>query len=105
MAGVEQVVEFCKAVEEKESAALKIIVVKDFEFWKYALETEDGSVNIVRWYYQYDQNGCFHNRSNKNCWFAWEFCNSFEVQIGENQEKNMGMYENAQGKILAGSCT
>ncbi len=63
MAGAEQVVEFCKAVDEKKSASLTIIVIKDFGFRKFDLKTEDGSVNIVRGYYQYDQNGCLQNRN------------------------------------------
>lgn len=63
MAGAEQVIEFCKAVDEKKSAMLTIIVIKDFGFRKFDLKTEDGNVNIVRGYYQYDQDGCFQNRS------------------------------------------
>ena len=62
MAGAEQVMEFCKAVNEKKSATLTIIVIKDFGFRKFDLKTEDGGVNIVRGYYQYDPNGCFQNR-------------------------------------------
>ena len=63
MAGAEQVIEFCKAVDEKKSALLTIIVIKDFGFRKFDLKTEDGNVNIVRGYYQYDQDGCLQNRS------------------------------------------
>ncbi len=63
MAGAEQVIEFCKAVDEKKSALLTIIVIKDFGFRKFDLKAEDGNVNIVRGYYQYDQDGCFQNRS------------------------------------------
>lgn len=63
MAGAEQVIEFCKAVDEKKSASLTIIVINDFGFRKFDLKTEDGSVNIVRGYYQYDQNGCLQNRN------------------------------------------
>ena len=62
MAGAEQVIEFCKAVDEKKSAMLTIIVIKDFGFRKFDLKTEDGNVNIVRGYYQYDQDGCLQNR-------------------------------------------
>lgn len=62
MAGAEQTVEFCKAVDEKKSAALTIIVVNDSGFQKFDLETEDGSVSIVRGCYQYDQNGCLQNK-------------------------------------------
>lgn len=63
MAGAEQAIEFCKAVDEKKSATLTIIVIKDFSFRKFDLKTEDGNVVIVRGYYQYDQNGCLQNRS------------------------------------------
>lgn len=63
MAGAEQVIEFCKAVDEKKSAMLTIIVIIDFGFRKFDLKTEDGNVNIVRGYYQYDQDGCLQNRS------------------------------------------
>ena len=63
MAGAEQVIEFCEAVDEKKSAALTIIVIKDFGFRKFDLKTEDGNVNIVRGYYQYDKNGCLQNRN------------------------------------------
>jgi len=63
MAGAEQAAAFCKAVEEKKKDRLTIIVLKDFGFRKFDLETEDGKVNIVRGYYQYDQNGCLQNRS------------------------------------------
>ena len=63
MAGAEQTIEFCKAVDEKKRAALTIIVIKDFGFRKFDLKTEDGNVNIVRGYYQYDKNGCLQNRN------------------------------------------
>ena len=63
MAGAEQAIEFCKAVDEKKSATLTIIVMKDFGFRKFDLETEDGNVNIVRGYYQYDKSGCLQNRN------------------------------------------
>ncbi len=63
MVGAEQAVAFCKAVEEKKSAALIIIVIQDLGFRKFDLETKDGNVNIVRGYYQYDQNGCPRNKS------------------------------------------
>lgn len=61
MAGAERAVEFCKAVDEKKSAALTIIVIEASGFRKFDFETEDGSVNIVRGYYQYDKNGCLQN--------------------------------------------
>lgn len=66
MAGAEQAVGFCKAVDEKKSASLTIIVIKDLGFQKFDLETERGNVNIVRGYYQYDPNGCLRNRSTVN---------------------------------------
>ncbi len=63
MAGAEQVIEFCKAVDEMKRATLTIIVIKDFGFRKFDLETESGNVMIVRGYYQYDKNGCPQNRN------------------------------------------
>lgn len=63
MAEAEQVIAFCKAVDEKKRDTLTIIVMQDFGFRKFDLKTEDGSVTIVRGYYQYDQNGYLQNRS------------------------------------------
>ena len=63
MTGAEQVLEFCKAVEEKKNGAVTIVAITDLGFRKFDLETENGSVNIVRGYYQYDQNGNIQNRS------------------------------------------
>lgn len=66
MAGAEQAVKFCKAVEEKKSDKLTIIVIMELGFQKFDLETEGGNVNIVKGYYQYDKNGCFQNKSMVN---------------------------------------
>ncbi|MDE7428407.1 MAG: short-chain isoprenyl diphosphate synthase, partial [Lachnospiraceae bacterium] len=66
MVGAEQAIAFCKAVDEKKSAALTIIVIQDLGFRKFDLEAEAGNVNIVRGYYQYDQNGCLQNRSTES---------------------------------------
>lgn len=66
MAGAEQAVKFCKAVEEKKSDKLTIIVIMELGFQKFDLETEDGNVNIVKGYYQYDKNGCLQNKSMVN---------------------------------------
>lgn len=63
MAGAEQVLEFCKAVEEKKEGKITIIVITDLGFRKFDLETENGSVSVIRAYYQYDQNGSIQNRS------------------------------------------
>lgn len=63
MAGARQVREFCKAVEERESAELTIIVVMEAGFRKLDLKTENGTVNVVSGYYQYDQSGYLQNRS------------------------------------------
>ncbi len=63
MAGAEQAVKFCKAVDEKETHGLTIIVIMELGFQKFDLETQDGKVNIVRGYYEYDKNGCLQNRS------------------------------------------
>ncbi len=63
MTQAEQALLFCKAVDEKESAKLTIIVIVKMGVRIFDFKTEDGSVNIVRGYYQYDQNGCLKNRS------------------------------------------
>lgn len=63
MVQAEQAFDFCKAVDEKEIDELTIIVVMEMGIRKFDLKTEDGSVNIVRGYYQYDQNGSLQNRS------------------------------------------
>ena len=63
MVQAEQAIDFCKAVDEKEMDELTIIVVMEMGIRKFDLKTEDGSVNIVRGYYQYDQNGSMQNRS------------------------------------------
>ena len=63
MVQAEQAIDFCKAVEEKEMDELTIIVVMEMGIRKFDLKTEDGSVNIVRGYYQYDQNGSLQSRS------------------------------------------
>ena len=63
MVQAEQAIDFCKAVDEKEMDELTIIVVMEMGIRKFDLKTEDGNVNIVRGYYQYDQNGSLQNRS------------------------------------------
>ena len=63
MTQAEQALGFCRAVDEKETAELTIIVIMGMGIRKFDLKTEDGNVNIVRGYYQYDQNGCLKNRS------------------------------------------
>ena len=62
MTQAEQAFNFCKAVDEKKMNELTIIVVMELGIRKLDLKTEDGSVNIVRGYYQYDQNGSLQNR-------------------------------------------
>lgn len=59
----EQMIEFCRAVDKKETAELEIIVIMEMGIRKFDLETKDGNVNIVRGYYQYDQNGGLKNKS------------------------------------------
>lgn len=63
MVRAEQAVEFCKALDKKENDKLTIIVIMQRGFRKFDLKTEDGNVNIVRGYYQYDKNGCLQNTS------------------------------------------
>ena len=63
MTQAEQALAFCRSVDEKEMDELTIIVVMEMGIRKFDMKTEDGSVNIVRGYYQYDQNGSLQNRS------------------------------------------
>lgn len=63
MTQAEQAFDFCRSVDEKEMDELTIIVVMEMGIRKIDLKTEDGSVNIVSGYYQYDQNGSLRNRS------------------------------------------
>ena len=63
MTQAEQVFDFCKAVDEKERDELTILVVMETGIRKFDLKTENGNVNIVRGYYQYDQDGSLQNRS------------------------------------------
>lgn len=67
MTQAEQAFDFCKAVDEKEMDELTIIVVMKMGIRKFDLKTEDGNVNIVREYYQYDQNSSLQNRSTVSC--------------------------------------
>jgi len=50
-------------VDKKGNDKLTITAVTDSGFRKFDMETEDGTVNIVRGYYQYDQNGQIQNES------------------------------------------
>lgn len=63
MAGAERAEAFCRAVEEKRNDSLTVIEITGSGFRKYDLETEDGNVNVVRGYYQYDQDGHLRSRS------------------------------------------
>lgn len=63
MAGAAQVLEFCGAVDKKEKAEVTIIVVTQLGFRRFDLKTEDGKVDVVRKYYQYDLAGQMQNRS------------------------------------------
>ena len=55
MTEAEQVMQFCKQVDEKEEAVLTIIEVSySGGFKKYDLKTEGGNVDIVQRYYQYE---------------------------------------------------
>lgn len=62
MTRAEQVLEFCKIVEKKKFGEITIIVITEFGFRKFDLKTKEGNVNIVRGYYQYDQNGNVQSR-------------------------------------------
>lgn len=63
MTEAEQVIQFCEQVDAKVEAVLTIIKVSYLGgFTKYDLKTEDGNVDIVQGYYQYE-NGQLKNMS------------------------------------------
>ena len=63
MVGSEQVLRFCRSVEEAQDDKLTIIVVTSSGgFIKYDLHTAEGAVNVTRGYYQYS-NGILKNLS------------------------------------------
>ena len=61
MTNAKQVLEFCEAAEKQEPAELTILVAEDCGLRKFDIKTEDGSINIVREYCQYDENGSLKN--------------------------------------------
>ncbi len=61
MINAKQVLEFCEAAEKQEPAELTILVAEDCGLRKFDIKTEDGSINIVREYCQYDENGSLKN--------------------------------------------
>ena len=63
MTGAEQVLAFCGAVKQKKNAEMTIIVITELGFREFDLKTENGKVNVVRGYYQYDRNGHLENRN------------------------------------------
>ena len=63
MVGSEQVMRFCEKVDAKEKAMLTIIEVSYLGgFTKYDLQSEDGNIDSVQEYYQYD-NGQLKKKS------------------------------------------
>ena len=63
MVGSEQVLRFCRSVEEAQDDKLTIIAVTSSGgFIKYDLLTAEGAVNVTRGYYQYS-NGILKNLS------------------------------------------
>lgn len=63
MAGAEQVLEFCEAVDEKKSAELTMIVIENLGFQKFDFKTEKGNVYVIKEYYRYDNKGYFQKVS------------------------------------------
>lgn len=61
MVNAEQLTAFCNAAEQKETAECTVIAVMDSGFRIFDLKTENGDLNVVRRYYQYDENGCMKN--------------------------------------------
>lgn len=81
--------EFCKAVEEKENVRLTIIVILESGFRKFDLETEDGKVNVVRGYYQYDRNRQLQNRNT----VSYKQNNIFLVDWDEEDVGDLDFYD------------
>lgn len=74
MVGAERTVEFCRAVDEKKEDKISIIVILGLGFRKFDLTTEEGNVNVVRGYYQYDKDGYLENRSTVSYWAdKWQY--------------------------------
>ena len=63
MTRAEQVLDFCKAVDEKENAETTILVITELGFRKFDLKSEDGNVTITRGEYQFDSDGQLQNIS------------------------------------------
>lgn len=61
MVCAEQMTAFCSAAEQKQTADCTVIVTGDSGFWIFDLQTENGTVNVVRTYYQFDESGCIKN--------------------------------------------
>ncbi|MBR1598467.1 MAG: hypothetical protein IJ661_06155 [Lachnospiraceae bacterium] len=59
----EQVVKFCEAVDNVKDDKITIIVIMELGLCKYDLTTEGGAVNVVKGYYEYDNEGYLFNRS------------------------------------------
>lgn len=57
MTNPEQALAFCRAVAQKESAQMTVLVLDGAGIHKYDLQTRDGRVNVNREYNQYDENG------------------------------------------------
>lgn len=57
MTNPEQALVFCRAVAQKESAQMTVLVLDGAGIHKYDLQTRDGRVNVNREYNQYDENG------------------------------------------------
>lgn len=70
----EQVVQFCEMVEAKEEAEITIIVVSYLPgFVKYDLQTKDGSVDVVRSYYKYENGNIQRNTAGSYRAEHWKY--------------------------------
>lgn len=61
MTGAERVTAFCNAAEQSQTAECTVIVVMNSGFRIFDLQTENGIINVVRMYCQFDENGRIKN--------------------------------------------
>lgn len=64
MAGADQVLQFCQAADAAHHAKLTIVTVTyTGGFRIFDIQNKDGGIDVVRGYYQYDENGRLQNKS------------------------------------------
>ena len=85
MTNAEQVIKFCKMVDERKIGKLTIIEVTDTGgFVKYDLETEGGITNITRNCYQYRQGNMEKLFTGSYCAENWQYTNDGYLMFSGN---------------------